>query len=83
MCIRAMVSRIGCNIFLFAMYMQDLIQGFDQEAAAVVMARLASYKMEMEVTYSSNVINVEGYLSSLWHECMLMNTKHNLVCCIS
>ena len=26
----------------------DLIQGFDQEAAAVVMARLVSFKMEAE-----------------------------------
>lgn len=29
------------------------MQGFDQEAAAVVMARLASYKMELEVSSSS------------------------------
>ncbi|XP_060181362.1 protein transport protein SEC23 B-like [Lycium barbarum] len=27
---------------------EELVQGFDQEAAAVVMARLASYKMELE-----------------------------------
>lgn len=27
------------------------MQGFDQETAAVVVARLASYKMEMEVTF--------------------------------
>nr|GMD59927.1 protein transport protein SEC23-like [Ipomoea batatas] len=28
---------------------EELVQGFDQETAAVVMARLASYKMEMEI----------------------------------
>lgn len=39
------------NSFLFSMCLQDLVQGFDQEVAAVVMARLASYKMEMEVTH--------------------------------
>ena len=33
------------------LYAQDLVQGFDQEVAAVVMARLASYKMEMEVVH--------------------------------
>lgn len=32
------------------LFSQELVQGFDQEAAAVVMARLASYKMEMEVS---------------------------------
>lgn len=32
-----------CNIF------QELVQGFDQETAAVVVARLASFKMETEV----------------------------------
>ncbi|XP_051133212.1 protein transport protein SEC23-like [Andrographis paniculata] len=35
---------------------EDLIQGFDQEAAAVVMARLASYKMEIE----------EGFDATRW-----------------
>ena len=30
-------------------YLQELVQGFDQETAAVVMARLASLKMETEV----------------------------------
>lgn len=30
---------------------QDLISGFDQEAAAVVMARLVSFKMETEVFF--------------------------------
>ena len=29
--------------------MQELVQGFDQETAAVVMARLTSLKMEAEV----------------------------------
>ncbi|GER34123.1 protein transport protein sec23 [Striga asiatica] len=32
---------------------EDLIQGFDQEVAAVVMARLASYKMEMEESFDA------------------------------
>lgn len=31
-------------------HLQDLIQGFDQETAAVVMARMVSFKMETEVT---------------------------------
>jgi hypothetical protein len=33
------------NFFLF----QELIDGFDQEAAAAVVARLVSFKMETEV----------------------------------
>ncbi|XP_009799069.1 protein transport protein SEC23 E [Nicotiana tabacum] len=32
---------------------EELVQGFDQEAAAVVMARLASYKMEMEEDFDA------------------------------
>lgn len=35
---------------LTVLVLQDLIAGFDQEAAAVVMARLVSFKMETEVT---------------------------------
>ncbi|XP_042030278.1 protein transport protein SEC23-like [Salvia splendens] len=35
---------------------EDLVQGFDQEVAAVVMARLASYKMEIE----------EGFDATRW-----------------
>ncbi|CAI9762818.1 unnamed protein product [Fraxinus pennsylvanica] len=35
---------------------EDLVSGFDQEVAAVVMARLASYKMEME----------EGFDATRW-----------------
>lgn len=35
---------------------EELVQGFDQETAAVVMARLASYKMEME----------EGFDATRW-----------------
>ncbi|CAI9777007.1 unnamed protein product [Fraxinus pennsylvanica] len=31
---------------------EDLVSGFDQEVAAVVMARLASYKMEMEFMFN-------------------------------
>lgn len=33
--------------------LQELISGFDQEAAAVVMARQVSFKMETEVIYYS------------------------------
>lgn len=36
----------GCCI-----HSQELVQGFDQETAAVVMARLTSLKMETEVPY--------------------------------
>ncbi|XP_076897681.1 protein transport protein SEC23 E-like [Bidens hawaiensis] len=36
-----------------AVVSEDLIQGFDQETATVVMARLASYKMEMEDTFDA------------------------------
>ncbi|KAK6790220.1 hypothetical protein RDI58_014020 [Solanum bulbocastanum] len=32
---------------------EELVQGFDQETAAVVVARLASYKMEMEEDFDS------------------------------
>nr|XP_043625700.1 protein transport protein SEC23-like isoform X2 [Erigeron canadensis] len=32
---------------------EELIQGFDQEAAAVIIARLISYKMEMEETFDA------------------------------
>ncbi|KAI3822994.1 hypothetical protein L1987_10597 [Smallanthus sonchifolius] len=32
---------------------EELIQGFDQETAAVVMARLTSYKMEMEESFDA------------------------------
>ncbi|KAG5155043.1 hypothetical protein JHK82_013012 [Glycine max] len=37
------------NIF----YLQELVQGFDQETAAVVMARLASLKMETEEAFDA------------------------------
>ncbi|KAD5803714.1 hypothetical protein E3N88_15074 [Mikania micrantha] len=36
-----------------AVVSEELIQGFDQETAAVVMARLASYKMEIEDTFDA------------------------------
>ncbi|KAI3697062.1 hypothetical protein L6452_29794 [Arctium lappa] len=36
-----------------AVVSEELMQGFDQEAAAVVMARLTSYKMEMEETFDA------------------------------
>lgn len=39
---------------------QDLIAGFDQEAAAVVMARLVSFKMETEVTFILHGLMVLG-----------------------
>ena len=32
---------------------QDLLMGFDQEAAAVVLARLASFKMETEEEFDA------------------------------
>lgn len=34
---------------------QELVEGFDQETAAVVMARYASLKMEIEVISSCRV----------------------------
>lgn len=36
--------------------LQDLISGFDQETAAVVMARLVSFKMEIEVITVPNIM---------------------------
>ncbi|XP_076911445.1 protein transport protein SEC23 E-like [Bidens hawaiensis] len=36
-----------------AVVSEELMQGFDQETAAVVMARLASYKMELEETFDA------------------------------
>ncbi|KAJ0612397.1 putative protein transport protein Sec23 [Helianthus annuus] len=36
-----------------AVVSEELMQGFDQETAAVVMARLASYKMEIEDTFDA------------------------------
>lgn len=44
------------------MILQDLVQGFDQETAAVVIARLTSHKMEMEVLlYFYLYINGGGF----------------------
>lgn len=44
------------------MHSQELVQGFDQETAAVVMARLASLKMETEVPYtSSSLLAIVGF----------------------
>jgi hypothetical protein len=42
---------INSRIFNYLHYcvIQELVQGFDQETAAVVMARYASLKMETEV----------------------------------
>ena len=34
--------------------LQELIAGFDQEAAAAVMARLVSFKMEAEVFHNTS-----------------------------
>ncbi|RZC56346.1 hypothetical protein C5167_015200 [Papaver somniferum] len=45
---------------------EELLEGFDQETAAVVMARLTSLKMEEELTkptFLSNEINIH-----IWHE---------------
>ena len=41
------------------MILQDLIQGFDQETAAVVIARLTSHKMEMEVLFICLSVRIE------------------------
>lgn len=55
------------------LFFQELVQGFDQETAAVVVARLASYKMEMEVTFLDYYLLMhkflqysEGNLVMLW-----------------
>lgn len=42
-------AQIKMFMLLNFMILQDLVQGFDQETAAVVIARLTSHKMEMEV----------------------------------
>lgn len=39
------------------MVLQELAQGFDQETAAVVIARLTSHKMEMEVFLLSILVH--------------------------
>lgn len=39
------------------MVLQELVQGFDQETAAVVIARMTSHKMEMEVFLLSIVVH--------------------------
>jgi hypothetical protein len=39
-----------------------LIAGFDQEAAAVAMARLVSFKMENEVTIKSSMAFVNSWI---------------------
>eukprot|EP00258_Populus_trichocarpa_P035756 XP_024451775.1 protein transport protein SEC23 isoform X4 [Populus trichocarpa] len=52
---------------------QDLIAGFDQEAAAVAMARLVSFKMENEVTIKSSM--VFGILTILPLRCLMIPVK--------
>ena len=42
----------------FLSYLQDLIAGFDQEAAAAVMARLVSFKMETEVIFNLQSLGI-------------------------
>lgn len=42
------------NIILGLHVLQELIAGFDQEAAAAVMARLVTYKMEAEVLHDTS-----------------------------
>jgi hypothetical protein len=44
------------------------VQGFDQETAAVVMARLASLKMESEVRHSRKLQFGSCYIVFLWRE---------------
>ena len=34
-----------------SLFLQEFVQGFDEETAVVVVARLASLKMEMEVLF--------------------------------
>lgn len=58
--------------FLFSMRLQDLVQGFDQEVAAVVMARLASYKMEMEVTLMSYMFGLQLNLSYEYEQTLVL-----------
>lgn len=43
-----LINRVIFN-YLHCFSIQELVQGFDQETAAVVMARYASLKMETEV----------------------------------
>jgi len=43
-----LINKLNFN-YLHYCVIQELVQGFDQETAAVVMARYASLKMETEV----------------------------------
>lgn len=53
----ATICHFSFAIHLSYYLLQDLIAGFDQEAAAGVMARLVSFKMETEV-----IVNLHGVL---------------------
>lgn len=44
---------------------QELIAGFDQEAAAVAMARLASFKMEIEMQFSIGAHYIQDLLAEV------------------
>lgn len=51
-------SHNGCCI-----HFQELVQGFDQETAAVVLARLTSLKMETEVPYTIfSLLTIRGLI---------------------
>lgn len=48
---------LGANIVFYLLglhVLQELIAGFDQEAAAAVMARLVAFKMEAEVVHDTS-----------------------------
>lgn len=51
-CIVVLITFWQANSLSQQLHSQELVQGFDQETAAVVMARLASLKMETEVPCS-------------------------------
>lgn len=57
------------------------MQGFDQEAAAVVMARLASYKMELEVNHLRAIINSAQYYLLYLLDYMWIPATHLCLCC--
>lgn len=54
--------------------LQELISGFDQEAAAVVMARQVSFKMETEVIYYA-------FLSEILRRSISNSHVSDSICC--
>lgn len=55
---------LKCMGYLVCFILQDIISGFDQEAAAVVMARQVSFKMETEVL-CLKLLRLSGLLNIL------------------